>query len=132
MAKPPLFPPLVGWPLLPLPDEHGQLNYPSLAESVRQAIRVILSTRPGEQLLHPEFGVGLQSYLSEPNTVALRRRIHDLVTDALINFEDRILLDRIEVNEVPDQPSFIRVEIAYRLRRNGVPQQVGLTMEPGA
>lgn len=127
-----LFPPLLGWPLLPLPDENGQLNYPSLAESVRQSIRIILSTSPGEQLMHPEYGVGLQRFLGEPNTIALRRRIHDTVADALISLEDRILLDRVEVNEVPGQPAHIRVEIAYRLRRTGAPQQVGLTLELGA
>lgn len=43
--------PLLGWPLFPLPDEHGRLDWPDLEASVRQSIRVILSTRPGEQLM---------------------------------------------------------------------------------
>ncbi len=132
MEKPNPFLPLVGWPLLPLPDEHGRLNFPTLAESVRQAIRVILSTSPGEQLLRPEFGAGLKSYLGEPNTIYLRRRIHDTVSDALATWEDRILLDRVEVTEVAEQPTHIRVEIAYRILRTGTPQQVGLTLELGA
>jgi phage baseplate assembly protein W len=126
------FPPLIGWPLLPLPDEHGQLSYPSLEDSVRQAIRVILSTRPREQLLHPEFGAGLQDFLGEPSTLALRRSVRDTVSDALSTWEDRILIDRVEVSEVNGQPTQIRVEIAYRLRRTGAPQQLGLTMELGA
>ncbi|WP_248595551.1 GPW/gp25 family protein [Candidatus Accumulibacter phosphatis] len=47
--------PLIGWPLFALPDEHGRLDWPDLEASVRQGIRVILSTRPGEQLMRPEF-----------------------------------------------------------------------------
>jgi hypothetical protein len=43
--------PLIGWPLFALPDEHGRLDWPDLEASVRQGIRVILSTRPGEQLM---------------------------------------------------------------------------------
>ncbi len=47
--------PLLGWPLLPLPDEGGVVGWPSLEQSVREAIRVILSTRPGEQLMRADF-----------------------------------------------------------------------------
>lgn len=44
----PLPPPPLGWPLLPQPDSQGRLNFPpTLADSVRQQLQVILSTRPG-------------------------------------------------------------------------------------
>jgi hypothetical protein len=52
-AAHPVLRPLIGWPLLPLPDEHGRLDWPDLAKSVRDAIRIILSTRPSEQLMRP-------------------------------------------------------------------------------
>ena len=119
----------IGWPLLPLPDEQGQLNYPSLEESVRQSIQVILRTRPGEQLMRPAFGAGLEAFLHEPNTIATRRRIRDLITESLNRWERRIILNRVEVAEVPQQPTHIHVEVAYQLKRTGVLQQMGLTME---
>lgn len=118
-----------GWPLLPLPDSNGRLSYPTLEESVRQSIRVLLSTRPGEQLMRPGFGAGLQGLLHEQNTLTTRRRIKDLVTESLDRWEKRITVDRIEVRELPDEPTKIRVEIAYRLKRTGAAQQLGLTME---
>lgn len=119
---------LIGWPLLPVPDNHGRLNYPTLEESVRQSIQVILRTRPGEQLMRPEFGAGLENYVHEPNNLTTRRRIHDTVAAAIDRWERRILVDRIDVAEVPDQPSHVRVEIAYRLRRTGAAQRLGLTL----
>jgi phage baseplate assembly protein W len=119
---------LIGWPLLSLPDEHGQLRYPQIAESVQQNIRVILSTRPGEQLMRPDFGGGLDLLLHEPNTIATRRQIRDRVQSALERWERRILLDRVEVWEVAEQPTHLRVEIAYRLARTGDPGSVSLTM----
>jgi hypothetical protein len=121
--------PLLGWPLFAQPDENGALAYPTLEESVRQLIRVILSTRPGEQLMRPDFGGGLDLLLHEPNTLATRRRIRDLVDAALRRWERRILLDRVEVWEVAGEPSHVRVEIAYRLARTGAPSQVGLTIQ---
>lgn len=120
---------LIGWPLLPLPDEHGALAWPELAQSVREGIRVILSTRPAEQLMRPEFGGGLDRLLHEPNTVATRRRMRDLVQASLARWERRILLDAVEVWEVPGQPSQVRVEIAYRLARTGAPGAMNVTVE---
>lgn len=119
---------LIGWPLLPLPDYSGQMSYPSLEESVRQSIQVILRTQPGEQLMRPTFGAGLERFLHEPNTVTTRRRIRDLITESLEQWERRISLEKVEVWEVPDDPSHIRAEIAYRVRRNGTAQQLGLTL----
>jgi Bacteriophage baseplate protein W len=127
MTPPPR--PLIGWPLLGRPDGHGRLAYPTLEESARQSIQIILETRPGEQLMRPDFGAGLQSFLHEPNTLTTRRRIRDAITGSLGRWEPRIVVDRVEVWEVEEQPSHLRVEIAYRLRRTGAPQQMGLTMQ---
>ena len=121
--------PFLGWPLLPLPDEHGQLHWPDLAASVRESIRVILSTRPSEQLMRPEFGGGLDRLLHEPNTVATRREMRDLVRESLTRWEKRILLDGVEVWEVPGQPSHVRVEIAYRLARTGATGAMNVTVQ---
>ena len=127
-SGPPGGPPL-SWPLLPLPDANGQLHYPSFEVSVRQQIQVILRTRPGEQLMRPEFGGGLEEFLNEPNTIVTRRRIHDTIVDALARWEPRIILDRVDVIEVEDDPTQIRVQLGYRLHRTGQPQQLGMTLE---
>ena len=121
--------PLLGWPLFALPDEDGRLAYPSLEDSVRQLIRVILSTRPGEQLMRPDFGGGLDTLLHQPNTLATRRRIRDLVQESVTRWERRVLVDRVEVWEVAGEPGHLRVEIAYRLARSGAPAQLGLTVQ---
>ena len=128
MPRAPVVKQLVGWPLLPLPDAGGELRYPTLEESVKQSIKVILRTRPGEQLMRPHFGAGLERFVHEQNTLATRRRIHDLVTESLTRWEPRITLDRVEVSEHPERPTHIRVVISYRLRRTGAPQQLGLSM----
>lgn len=125
--------PLLGWPLLPLPDEHGQLTWPDLGASVRESVRVILSTRPGERLMRPEFGGGLERLLHAPNTVATRREIRDLVRDALERWEKRLVLDSVEVWQVEDDGAALRVEIRYRLARSGAPvaTNVTLQLQPG-
>jgi len=119
----------VNWPLLGLPDNEGRLSYPSLDESVRQSIKIILQTQPGERLMRPTYGAGLERYLHEPNTLTTRRQIRDLITASLERWEPRILLDRVDVWELDARPDTVRIEIVYRLRRNNKAQQMGITME---
>lgn len=121
--------PLIGWPLFAVPDEHGRLDYPDLERSVRDSIRVILATRPGEQLMRPDFGGGLDRLLHEPNTLATRRRIRDLVADSLARWERRLVLDRIDVWEVANEPTQLRVEVAYRLVRTGAAANLAMTLQ---
>jgi hypothetical protein len=116
-----------GWPLLPVPKD-GSLDYPALDDSVRQMIRVILLTRPNEQLLHPEFGVGLEQFLHGPNTITTRRRIRDAIAAGLERFEPRITVDRIEVEPDSERADRLDVAIAYRLRRTGQPAAVNLAV----
>ena len=118
----------VGWPLLPLPDASGRLQWPAPELSVRQLIQVILATHPGEQLMRPTFGAGLDVMLHEPNTLGTRRRIRDLVTSALARWEGRVVVDRVEVWELADRPTHVRVEVAYRLTRTGAAAQLAFSM----
>jgi len=127
MAAVTLRPP-IGWPLFVVPDAQGRLDYPDLERSVRDSIRVILSTRPGEQLMRPDFGGGLDRLLHEPNTLATRRRIRDLVADALVRWERRIVLDRVDVWDVAGEPTQLRVEIVYRLLRTGAGAAMAMTL----
>ena len=119
----------IGWPLLTVPDANGRLDYPTLENSVRQSIQIILRTRPGEQLMRRRFGAGLDTFLHQPNTLTTRRRIHDRIVETLAEWEPRIAVDRVDVRELPDQPAHIRVEIAYRILRTGLGQSMGLTLE---
>jgi Bacteriophage baseplate protein W len=130
MARQSNLPP-ISWPLLPYPV-NGRLSYPDLEKSVRDSIRVILSTRPGEQLMRPRFGAGLQDFLDTSNTITVRRRIRDAITDNLQKYEPRVSVERVDVDPIDGAPAQLRVQIFYRLVRTGAPQTLGLTLTGGA
>lgn len=121
--------PPVGWPLLPVPDADGRLAFPTLEASVRANLEVILSTRAGEQLLHPGYGAGLVDFVGATDTVTTRRRIHDRVTEAVGRWESRVVLDRVDVVAEPGAPGVLRVVVAYRLRRTGSPRTLGVALD---
>lgn len=141
--KPPDLSPPVGWPLLPVPDANGALQWPDLAQSVAQQLRVLLATRPGELLMTPEYGAGLQNWLHQPNTLATRARMRERIEEVLVRYEPRIAVDRIEVwdlseleeRELAADPAErgaeVRVEVHYRLRRTGEAGRLTATLSTG-
>jgi phage baseplate assembly protein W len=111
-------PPLC-WPLLPVPDDQGRIGFPDLESSVRQRIEAILRTSPGEQLMRPHFGAGLELAIHKPNTVSTRAELERSISAHVGAFEPRIVLDRVEVTPGTD-PAVVLVTLAYRIRQIGV------------
>jgi uncharacterized protein len=130
VTRPPNSPP-VSWPLLPFPVE-GKLTYPELEKSIRDCIRAILCTRPGEQLMRPRFGAGLQDFLDLANSITVRRQIHDAISNALNAYEPRITVARVDVDPIENAPAQLRVQIFYRMVRTGAMQSIALTLAGGA
>lgn len=105
----------VGWGFPPAVDSKGEITTVRYEDDIRQAIQIILGTRPGERVMRPDFGAGLQSLVFEPmNTTTLElARYH--VKQALITWEPRI--DSVEVQVTPDHVrGRLDIEIRYRVR----------------
>jgi uncharacterized protein len=131
MARDPSLAPPIGWPLLGVPDADGQWGWPALDRSVAEGLRALLSVRPGELLMHGDYGAGLQDFLHEPNTLAVRARIKARIEAAVARFETRAQIDRVEVREDDADAAAVRVEVHYRLRRSGEPQRLALAINLG-
>jgi hypothetical protein len=63
--------------------------------------------------------------------VAVRRRIQTAIVDSLQTYEQRIVVDNVDVETVPNAPSQLHVRISYRLLRTNAPQQIGISMKGG-
>lgn len=122
--------PSLCWPLLPVPDDQGRLAFPSLESSVRQRIEAILRTSPGEQLMRPYFGAGLELAIHKPNNAGTRAELQRDIADHVSAFEPRIVLDRVEV-EAGDDPALVIVTIAYRIRQIGVATAMTVSVPVG-
>ena len=128
---PELSPP-IGFPLLGRPDADGRWAWPGLARSVADGLRCVLATRPGELLMHPDFGAGVQDFLNQPNNLTVRARLHERITVAITRLEPRAQIERIDVDEDTDDPRVVHVAVHYRLRRTGEPQRMALALTLGA
>jgi phage baseplate assembly protein W len=99
----------------------GGLSAAAGPEKVRQSIRILLDTEPGERVMRPAFGAGLRRYLAEPNAAATHALIKLDVERALADFEPRIETTTVDVRAGAD-PALVEISIAYvhsRTRRPG-------------
>jgi uncharacterized protein len=105
----------VGWSFPVASNDAGEVSLAAYEEDVREAIRIILGTNPGERVMRPDFGAGLQALAFEPINVTTMALAKHRVEEALIIWEPRI--DKIGV-QVSADPSAGRlmINIRYRVR----------------
>ena len=113
----------------PYIDEGGRISWSAGAQNIRESIRVILLTEPGERLMLPDFGAGLKRFLFQPNTVTTHRLIEEVILQALDQWEPRIEVDSVEVEADDDDPTSALVTIRYTLIANQANDQLQLRIQ---
>lgn len=131
LSRPALPRDAIGWPLMPVPGADGAIGWPDLATSVRQMIEVVLRTAPGEQLMRPAFGAGLDRLIHQPNTLSVRARAEQAIRAALRTYEPRIVLDNVAVDPGQDARELV-VTLSYRLRPAGAAFRLSARIPVGA
>jgi phage baseplate assembly protein W len=105
----------VGWSF-PLAASAGQARVAQYEEDVRQAIRIILLTNPGERIMRPTFGAGLNRFAFEPLSSTTLHAIRTRVEEALIDWESRIDIITISVTPDRSRAATVLIDIHYRVR----------------
>jgi len=113
----------------PRVDADGRLAWSVGDENVRESLRLILLTEPGERLMREEFGSGLRQFLFEPNTVTTRTLIRERITRAIARWEPRVQLDEVAVEAEPADARVINVTILYRLVATQTAGRIGMSLQ---
>ncbi|GLI00726.1 GPW/gp25 family protein [Phytohabitans aurantiacus] len=104
-----------GWGFPAAISRSGAVRLFTGSEELDGAIRMILSTMPGERVMRPDFGCAMWHLVFSPLTPTTLGMIEQAVREALERWEPRIRLD--QVTAVPEQASgAVFIEIAYRVR----------------
>lgn len=106
-----------GWAFPPAFDGRT-LHALTVAEDqdVRESLRILLSTVPGERVMHPSYGCGLQRMVFENITESTLTEIRSLVEKAVRFFEVRITLDQIEFDTSELAEGLLRLHLDYTIR----------------
>lgn len=80
---------------------------------IEQSIRIILGTIPGERVMFPEFGCGINQFVFETRDVTHLTMLKDTVYDALLFHEPRIKVEKIKILENNELGSLLEIQIEY-------------------
>lgn len=102
-------------------DENtGRMKTSSYEEDIQEAIRIILSTKPGERLRNPKFGCGIYEYAFGTMDYTTLSSMQREVRDALIRWEPRIEDIDVHLDPIPDE-GCVNIHISYYVRSTNNP-----------
>jgi phage baseplate assembly protein W len=97
-------------------EMNGMLAMVSEGDLVRQAILLLLSTRPGERVMRPQYGCDLRPLLFLPNDHTTAGLAIHAVRQALRRWEKRAILVRLDAIQDPNDATLLNIELEYRVR----------------
>lgn len=108
----------VGWSFpIAFDPLRGDIELARYDRDVKQAIRIILETAPGERVMRPRFGCGIHELVFEAFNETVRFAIEAAVRESLVTYEPRIELLSVVVDPRDALLGRLYVAIDYRLRQ---------------
>ena len=93
---------------------------------------MLLSTRPGERLMRPDYGCPIHRLMFAPNDATTAGLAIHYVRQALLRVEPRIDILRIDAGPAPDRDASgaaLLITLDYRVRDTRRADRLALTLE---
>ena len=107
----------IGWAYPVATDPmRGDIAMARHDSDVRQAIRIILETAPGERVMRPSFGCGIHELVFAEISATTLCAVQEAVREALTVWEPRIELLDVTVDPLQAADGLLIISIDYRIR----------------
>jgi phage baseplate assembly protein W len=106
-----------GWsfpPAFDLPARSVEMTEKVL--DIQKSLEVLLSTRVGERVMQPKYGCNMDELVFESLDTGTKTIIKDKIQTAILYFEPRIDVKKIEMNTENELEGIIILEIDYLVR----------------
>lgn len=102
-----------GWRFPPEFSRRGKVHMVSADEDIRESLRILLGTTPGERVMQPSFGCGLKSHVYDSINESTITILKDVIERAILFFEPRVVLDHILVDSGAAMEGRLDFQIVY-------------------
>ncbi len=107
-----------GWAMpVELDPRTGLVESVAYETDIRQSIRIILATAPGERVMRPNFGCGIHELVFTAVDSTVIQRIKSVVEEALRRCEARVDVLGVTVDEDATSEGQLLIEVEYRVRK---------------
>jgi phage baseplate assembly protein W len=105
-----------GWKFPVAVDATGKIALSEFEQDIREAIRLVLLTIPGERVMRPDFGAGLHAFVFASMSATTLGAIQSAMQKALIQWEPRIQVLTVKVTPERGDIGQVSIDIDYRVR----------------
>lgn len=105
-------------------NPRGQIALAAGERDIEQAIRLILSTMPGERVMRPNFGCRAWELMFASVNSETGSLMSHYVSDALRFWEPRIEVNEVEAYSDPADDGALLVEIQYTIKATHDPRSI--------
>jgi Bacteriophage baseplate protein W len=107
-----------------IPDAGGTLRYVDGDVEVSQSLRLLLMTSAGERVMRSGFGTQAPRLVFAPASETNVQLLQTSISDAIRDYEPRVVVDHVVVTESPFTPERVEIEVTYTVRRTNTRDSV--------
>jgi uncharacterized protein len=96
-------------------DQSGSIALTDPSD-VASAIRMVLSTAPGERVMRPQFGCAIWDLLFEPINANTMGMMGEAVRESISRWEPRVVLDDVVITPDPGSIGAVFIRLDYRIK----------------
>ena len=86
-------------------------------KDIHESLHILLSTRPGERIMLPEFGCDIKSMVFEVVDSSNISLMKNMIKNAILFFEPRITLEDIDIQFADELGGKLLIDIQYTIRK---------------
>ena len=106
-----------GWSFPPQFNKSaGGVIMVSLEDDIRESLKILLGTSPGERTMQPSYGCGLRDLVFGNVTASAVTELKDTIDRAILFFEPRIILNSVTINTSEQFNGVLKINLDYTVR----------------
>ena len=106
-----------GWGFPPeFSRSEGAVRMVSGAEDIEESPRILLATVPQERIMQPAYGCGMKKHVFDTISETTLTLLKDAISRAVLFFEPRIDLKRIDIDEAGAMEGVLLIDLQYVVR----------------
>ncbi len=106
-----------GWAFPPAFDPHQRRALlVSQVADIEESLRILFATNPGERVMQPGYGCGLQRLVFETLNESTLTEMRSTIEKAVLFFEPRVTLDELDFDVEDTLNGVLRIRLTYTVR----------------
>lgn len=94
----------------------GRIQMSEYSDDVREAIRILIGTTPGERIMNPHYGCRIRQYQFDTLDVTTMNLMANSVREAINRWEARVTEVEVAVRKNDPDEGIVHIDVSYRER----------------